>query len=205
MVTALVSLGHGLAFAYLLQVGAVAVPSSAPERVLRASWIDLAVPAEQPLSPQVLPVPQVRPKPLPVRQTPKQPLETPLLAASPAAGAEEASVAAPATSAPAAIPMPPAPVIPPRFEADYLSNPAPDYPRSSRELGEQGRVVLRVLVSPQGLPLEVHLYASSRHERLDQAALAAVRAWRFVPARQGDEAVAAWVLVPVSFSLRRVS
>jgi protein TonB len=101
--------------------------------------------------------------------------------------------------------MPPAPVIPPRFEADYLSNPAPDYPRSSRELGEQGRVVLRVRVSPQGLPLEVYVHSSSHHERLDQAALAAVRAWRFVPARQGDEAVAAWVLVPVSFSLQRVS
>ena len=37
--------------------------------------------------------------------------------------------------------------------------------------------------------------------RLDQAALDAVRQWRFVPARQGEQAVAAWVLVPIQFAL----
>jgi len=93
-------------------------------------------------------------------------------------------------------------ISPPRFDADYLKNPAPAYPRSSRERGEAGLVVLRVLVSRDGLPLEIDLQRSSGFERLDEAALAAVRHWQFQPARQGGEAIAARVLVPISFNLR---
>jgi len=45
------------------------------------------------------------------------------------------------------------------------------------------------------------LKTSSGSPRLDQAALDTVKRWRFVPARQGDQSVAAWVVVPISFSL----
>jgi protein TonB len=37
--------------------------------------------------------------------------------------------------------------------------------------------------------------------RLDDAARLAVSNWRFVPARQGDTPVTAWVVVPVRFAL----
>jgi protein TonB len=37
--------------------------------------------------------------------------------------------------------------------------------------------------------------------RLDEAALVTVKKWRFVPARRGGEAVSAWVVVPIAFSL----
>jgi len=47
----------------------------------------------------------------------------------------------------------------------------------------------------------VELKSTSGSERLDQAALDAVRQWRFVPAKRGSEAIAAWVVVPISFSL----
>jgi protein TonB len=47
----------------------------------------------------------------------------------------------------------------------------------------------------------VEIRTSSGVERLDRAALDAVRRWRFVPARQGDTPVDAWVLVPIRFSL----
>jgi protein TonB len=40
------------------------------------------------------------------------------------------------------------------------------------------------------------------HPRLDDSALATVRRWKFVPARLGHEAVAAWVLVPIAFTLK---
>ena len=92
-------------------------------------------------------------------------------------------------------------VLPPRFDAAYLRNPEPDYPALSRRLHEEGRVVLRVLVSAEGLPQQLELRTSSGHLRLDQAALDAVRRWRFAPARRGAESLAAWVLVPLTFSL----
>jgi protein TonB len=107
-------------------------------------------------------------------------------------------VAAP-VAAPA--PAPPAPVVPPSFLADYLHNPPPPYPASSRRIGEQGRVVLRVLVNPQGEPEQVELRTSSGSPRLDTSALETVRRWKFVPARQGERPVAAWVLVPILFRL----
>ncbi len=92
-------------------------------------------------------------------------------------------------------------VIPPRFDAAYLQNPPPDYPSLSRRLGEEGRVLLRVLISPEGLPRDIQLQTSTGYPRLDQAALQTVRRWRFVPAMRGDEALAAWVLVPIRFNL----
>ncbi len=94
------------------------------------------------------------------------------------------------------------PASPPIFNAAYLRNPAPAYPATSRRYGEAGRVLLRVRVLPSGQPDEVVLQQSCGHDRLDAAALDAVRRWRFVPARQGEQAIAAWVVVPIQFSLQ---
>lgn len=94
-------------------------------------------------------------------------------------------------------------VIQPKFDADYLNNPKPGYPSISRRLGEEGVVMLRVYVSAQGTPDQIQLLKSSGFARLDQAAQEAVGRWRFIPARQGKIATAAWVQVPVSFQLRR--
>ena len=54
---------------------------------------------------------------------------------------------------------------------------------------------------PNGTTDNVELKQTSGSPRLDAAALEAVKRWRFVPARQGSEAVASWVVIPVSFSL----
>lgn len=94
------------------------------------------------------------------------------------------------------------PVDPPRFNADYLDNPAPGYPSLSRRLGEEGRVLLRVHVAAGGTAKSVVLHKSSGYDRLDQVALNTVRKWRFVPARQGDKPLEAWVIVPIQFSLK---
>ena len=75
----------------------------------------------------------------------------------------------------------------------------------SRRLGETGRVLLRVKVSPDGLALDVSIAQGSGSARLDEAARDAVRQWRFVPARRGEEAVAASVLVPIVFRLENAS
>lgn len=112
----------------------------------------------------------------------------------PTAGAPEAAQPTPGV-APA--PLPTAP----RFDADYLENPNPAYPALSRRLGEQGKVMLRVLVEASGVPSQVDVRASSGFARLDKSAVAAVKRWKFIPARQGHEAVPAWVMVPIVFSL----
>lgn len=159
----------------------------------------------------------VLPKPLPVKPRVQQakPVEKPpILAAIPEAPSTAFVPPPPPTppvevapqlvaAAPgAASPTPPAPLIEPRFNADYLNNPAPAYPALSRRMGEEGRVTLRVFVNEQGLPAQVQIRTSSGHERLDDAASATVRHWKFVPARRGETPVGAWVLVPISFSLR---
>lgn len=95
----------------------------------------------------------------------------------------------------------PVPVSPPVFNADYLHNPPPAYPPLSRRLGEEGRVILRVLVNAAGRADEVQVGTSSGHARLDDAARETVRAWRFIPAKRGEEPVTAWVLIPISFRL----
>lgn len=117
-----------------------------------------------------------------------------------AVDAAPAPVAAPSQTSAATIPPPPVSL--PRFNADYLQNPAPAYPSLSKRLGEQGRVVLRVMVEANGLPSKVEVRTTSGFPRLDQAALEAVRNWKFVPARRGDETVAAAVNVPIDFRVR---
>lgn len=90
---------------------------------------------------------------------------------------------------------------PPRFDLAYLDNPAPAYPVFAKRAREQGVVMLRVRVDAAGNVEGVELHQSSGSDRLDNAALAAVRRWRFVPAREGDRAVAGVALVPIHFEL----
>ncbi len=104
-------------------------------------------------------------------------------------------------SAPAGIAPGASPASSPRFDAAYLNNPDPTYPLASRRIGEEGRVILRVLVSAVGRAEQVEIRTSSGSPRLDEAALAAVKRWRFEPARRGQDAIQAWVLVPISFHL----
>jgi protein TonB len=101
----------------------------------------------------------------------------------------------------AAAPPPPAVVAPPRHDLAYLNNPAPSYPVFAKRAREQGKVMLRVQVDASGQVTGLEIHASSGFERLDKAALAAVRRWRFEPARAGDRAVAGVALVPITFQL----
>lgn len=89
----------------------------------------------------------------------------------------------------------------PSFDADYLDNPAPRYPPLSRRMREEGVVLLRVYVLPNGSADVVELKRSSGSARLDESALCAVQQWKFVPAQSAGRAVAAWVVVPIAFSL----
>jgi len=68
-------------------------------------------------------------------------------------------------------------------------------------LRETGTVMLKVQVSPSGQAESVAVNRSSGYARLDQAAINAVKRWRFIPAKQDNQPIAAWVLVPLVFKL----
>ena len=191
---------HIVAIAMLLTAKA-AVQKDAPLPVLHT--FDLAAPAPPPAAPPepaklAVDPPLTVPKPavqlvtqsrhiLPVAENPVQPVQVAIVAPM--------EVAAPPS------PAPPAPVTPPDFNAAQLNNPAPAYPYPSRKAREEGVALLRVLVTKTGHAGDVRLERTSGFRRLDRAAISTVRKWRFVPARQAGDAVAAWVLVPVTFKL----
>lgn len=86
--------------------------------------------------------------------------------------------------------------------ADHLHNPRPPYPAVARARNWEGVSQLRVYVLPNGSAGQVQLAGSSGHDVLDNAALAAVRQWRFVPAKRGDQAIASWVQFPIVWKLK---
>lgn len=87
----------------------------------------------------------------------------------------------------------------------YGENPKPFYPLEAREKGYQGDVVVKVEVLPNGQVGQVEVEKSSGYEILDQSAVAAVKKWRFIPARKGGVTIPCWVNIPIKFRLRDIS
>lgn len=87
---------------------------------------------------------------------------------------------------------------------DPVTNPAPIYPRTARLQGWEGTVLVRAWVTPTGGVAAARVAQSSGHGVLDDAALAALRQWRFIPARRRERTVASLVEVPVTFKLDRL-
>lgn len=77
-----------------------------------------------------------------------------------------------------------------------LVAPPPSYPEEARRLGEEETILVRVHVSETGQVSRADLVKGT-HRSLIQAALEAVRTWRFPVQRNGKYSV----LVPISFSL----
>ncbi|WP_226459085.1 energy transducer TonB [Quatrionicoccus australiensis] len=169
--------------------------------------VDMLPAPEAEKTPVAKPLPMAKPQPAkqqaaatPAPRTPTPSIETtnstiPLASAPAAAPAEArpAAAAAPAAEASSAA----------RFDADYLKNPAPPYPALARRMGEEGKVILRVSVNPQGSADSVEIKTSSGSPRLDEAAQKTVRNWKFIPAKRGDTAIQSWVLVPIIFKLEQ--
>ena len=85
----------------------------------------------------------------------------------------------------------------------YRLNAPPAYPTLARKRGQEGTVILQVLVSRDGRVEDLMIDTSSNFARLDRAALIAVRKWSFEPGRRGEEKEAMWVRVPVTFKLKK--
>jgi protein TonB len=88
------------------------------------------------------------------------------------------------------------------FPVPLGGNVAPEYPLAARQAGEEGLVVIHAQVLADGSVADAQVGESSGYERLDDAALAAVRHWRFQPALHDGQAVAQSVDVPIRFRLR---
>lgn len=166
-----------------------------PQQVIKPAAKPEKKKAEVPVQP-----PAVRPEPTLVSHTPGDyvpdtPAPVPQAAETPSPSVAETPRRADAP------PQEPT-VEQPRFNADYLENPAPAYPPLSRKLREEGQVLLRVKVSADGKPIQVTLHQSSGYARLDERAEDTVRRWKFIPARRADVPVEAWVIVPIQFSLK---
>lgn len=164
--------------------------------------------------PPALPPP---PPPPPSKPRPKPVLPTPIVSAapSPVPAVFEVAPAPPEPPEPTPVvviepapPAPPAPSPPPAPKTiaitavEYLTPPRLVYPTTSKRFGEAGRVHVRVLVGPDGAPRQMQLEQSSGHERLDDSALATVRATRFKPYTENGVAQAFWVVMPLVFELK---
>ncbi len=149
-----------------------------------------------------VPKPAVRPQAQPLAMADPTPSpDAPAGSLIPAPAATPAPVAvAEAPAAPAAAPAPPAVQLP-SSNADYLQNPKPAYPPLSKRLGEQGKVIVRVLIGADGTPRKAEIRQSSGFDRLDQAALNTVLKWRYVPGKRAGVAEEMWFNVPINFVL----
>jgi protein TonB len=88
------------------------------------------------------------------------------------------------------------------YKAAYLNNPRPAYPLLAIRQGAQGQVLLLVEVLTDGRAGRIELEKSSGHAALDAAAINAVRAWRFTPARKDGLLAAQTVSIPIQFNLK---
>ena len=147
-------------------------------------------PSPSPLTPQPQPS-ALQPSPNQTDTKPNAPQTT-----TPATASATIAAASPAATSPA-----PAKVELPTHVATYLQNPKPDYPALSVRRGEQGQVVLNVLIGIDGKAQKAEIVKSSGFERLDAAALATVQRWRYVPGKRGGVPEEMWFKVPLAFVL----
>jgi periplasmic protein TonB len=157
------------------------------------------------------PVPHVKPKVQP-RPTPK-----PVVAPLPVAAAPSTTAPAPAETAP---PAPPAPAIPPAgaaapaigrptMEIDAPKNVShldcniakPNYPVISKRRGESGTAYVHFVVGLSGNLENISLQKSSGYDRLDQAALDAVKESSCKPYLENGVPVRAAYTQPYVFGL----
>ncbi len=209
----LIIFGH-VGFLYALQSG---LPQQAvkvePSKEIQISFI---VPINEP---DKTPEPE-RPKPLPKivpivkKAVIAPPVVVPVVDIAPAeqlTAPPPAPEPKPTEKAEPIVEAPPAPVVPPAPPAqikmitsgvEYIQPPQPIYPVASRRMGEEGKVLLRVLISEQGRPERADIQKSSGSTRLDDAAKKAVLQTLFKPYIEGGRALTVYAMVPIIFSLR---
>ncbi|BBB89422.1 energy transducer TonB [Methylomusa anaerophila] len=168
-------------------------------------------PAPEPAAVQDRPViaAETKPTPAPVRRAPAVVEETAAAAGrseessepggnASAAGSEESSAAGSGNGSTGKSGQ--GGVIPPSI----LSRVEPAYPEPDRQAGREGTVVLKIQILANGRPGSITVHNSSGFALLDEAAVAAVRQWQFIPAREREtgQAITCYTTMPVVFRLK---
>ena len=181
---------------------------SSPQKIEFSSGETTEVFLIEEATPLLEPPPEPVPTPEPVSEEPQPPKTEEILTTN---QSEEVAAAQP-TPEPKRIEKKPAPQRPTPVAATktanvpqpvVIRNTPPIYPETARRAGWEGRVTVRVEVSADGSPISVALEKSSGYGVLDQAALRAVKSWRFQPRTMGGVTMAGTVDVPVNFTLSR--
>ena len=190
---------HAVVFALLMMPGGWDPPAK-PEQT---TIVDV-VPPERVLPPPPPPPPppeQVRIRERPVQQDPPQVIREELPPVDIAPVFETGEIAAEVVDevGPPVQTFDPTPQL---ATLTYAHNPAPRYPPRSIRAGDEGQVLLRVLVDANGTPIDVTIERSSGHRELDRAAREQVLTkWKFNPSQRGGVPVPAYALVPIDFIL----
>ena len=181
---------------------------SSPQKIEFSSGETTEVFLIEEATPLLEPPPEPVPTPEPVSEEPQPPKTEEILTTN----QSEQVVAPQPTPEPKRIEKKPAPQRPAPVAAAktanvpqpvVIRNTPPIYPETARRAGWEGRVTVRVEVSADGSPISVALEKSSGYGVLDQAALRAVKGWRFQPRTIGGVTMAGTVDVPVNFTLSR--
>lgn len=75
-------------------------------------------------------------------------------------------------------------------------NPKPQYEPHERLQGQQGNVIFKAFVTPNGELTQFQLLQSTGHRNLDSKTLKALKQWKFYPGQQG------WVELPFKWDLK---
>jgi protein TonB len=184
-------------FFYALQSGLLRKVADAVPKEVFATFVTAETPKPETPTPQTVPktVPVVKkaaPRPVPVEPPVRSdPAERAIAVAPP-----------PASPPPAATPAPQVAASPKTISGvEYLQPPRPDYPPSSRRLGEEGKVMLRVLVNDKGRAEKADIQKSSGFPQLDEAARQAVMRAIFKPYVEDGKPQAVFAIIPIRFQL----
>ncbi len=203
----LVAVGVGVYIAYTPPVTLAQLDLTSVELSFAEDEAEVAPPAPLP------PVPPPPPAPRPPDARPPEPKPLPLpnlISPTP----ESVSLPEPPPEPVQLPPPPPPPPSPPpvaapkqaRVQVDKPPSPRkairPDYPKESRQAGEEGDVVLEIRVTAKGRVDAVQVIASSGFPRLDEAAIRAAQSARFTPAQSDGRAVASTARLTLTFKLK---
>ncbi|HIF9191359.1 TPA: TonB family protein [Photobacterium damselae] len=84
----------------------------------------------------------------------------------------------------------------------FATRPGPvSYPRLAKRRGIQGQVMVEIWIDPKGKQIKQKVISSSGTEILDQAALTAIKKWKFSSHIVDGQAIAHRVHIPVRFQL----
>ncbi|MES2316375.1 MAG: energy transducer TonB [Pseudomonadota bacterium] len=162
--------------------------------------------------------PKEAPPPAMPKAAPLAPLQPPLLPQVPLPVIELAAAPNVISVTPVATPVahapPPAPVVASTpapassgglktitTGVEYIQAPILVYPKMSLKMGEQGKVVLRVLINESGKASEAKVQSSSGSARLDEAGRQAAMRALYKPQVEDGRPVPVFVLVQLNFQL----